>query len=53
VNAIHAKYPEIKFIANHWQGGYPSTPKRHRGTNILRHAEFFHAQLHAFRQNMT
>ncbi len=27
VNAIHAKYPEIKFIANHWQGGYPSTPK--------------------------
>jgi alpha-L-arabinofuranosidase len=27
VNAIHAKYPEIKFIANYWQGGYPSTPK--------------------------
>jgi alpha-L-arabinofuranosidase len=27
VNAIHAKYPEIKFIANHWQGGYPSAPK--------------------------
>jgi alpha-L-arabinofuranosidase len=27
VNAIHAKYPEIKFVANHWQGGYPSTPK--------------------------
>jgi len=27
VNAIHAKYPEIQFIANHWQGGYPSTPK--------------------------
>jgi alpha-L-arabinofuranosidase len=26
VNAIHAKYPEINFIANHWQGGYPSTP---------------------------
>ena len=27
VNAIHAKYPEIKFIANEWQGGHPSTPK--------------------------
>jgi alpha-L-arabinofuranosidase len=27
VNAIHAKYPEIKFVANHWQGGYPSAPK--------------------------
>jgi alpha-L-arabinofuranosidase len=27
VNAIHARYPEIKFIANHWQGGYPSTPQ--------------------------
>jgi len=27
VNAIHAKYPEVKFIANHWQGGYPSSPK--------------------------
>jgi alpha-L-arabinofuranosidase len=27
VNAIHAKYPEIQFVANHWQGGYPSTPK--------------------------
>jgi alpha-L-arabinofuranosidase len=26
VNAIHARYPEIKFIANHWQGGYPSSP---------------------------
>jgi alpha-L-arabinofuranosidase len=26
VNAIHAKHPEIKFIANHWQGGYPSSP---------------------------
>jgi alpha-L-arabinofuranosidase len=27
VNAIHAKYPEIVFVANHWQGGYPSSPK--------------------------
>ncbi|HEX7568927.1 MAG TPA: alpha-L-arabinofuranosidase C-terminal domain-containing protein, partial [Verrucomicrobiae bacterium] len=27
VNAIHAKYPEIKFVANQWLGGYPSTPK--------------------------
>jgi alpha-L-arabinofuranosidase len=27
VNAIHAKYPEIKFVANHWQGGYPKEPK--------------------------
>jgi alpha-L-arabinofuranosidase len=27
VNAIHAKYPEIKFIANNWAGGYPKTPK--------------------------
>ena len=27
VNAIHAKHPEIQFVANHWQGGYPSTPK--------------------------
>jgi alpha-L-arabinofuranosidase len=26
VNAIHAKYPEIKFVANHWQGGYPKIP---------------------------
>ena len=27
VNAIHAKYPEIKFIANEWAGGHPSSPK--------------------------
>ena len=27
VNAIHAKYPEIKFVANHWAGGYPKEPK--------------------------
>jgi alpha-L-arabinofuranosidase len=27
VNAIHAKYPEIKFVVDRWQGGYPSTPK--------------------------
>lgn len=27
VNAIHAKYPEIKFVANNWAGGYPKTPK--------------------------
>ena len=27
VNAIHAKYPEIQFVANHWQGGYPKEPK--------------------------
>ncbi len=27
VNAIHAKYPEIKFVANNWAGGYPRAPK--------------------------
>ena len=27
VNAIHAKYPEIKFIANEWQGGHPTAPQ--------------------------
>lgn len=27
VNAIRAKYPEIKFVANNWAGGYPSDPK--------------------------
>ena len=27
VKAVHAKYPEIKFVANHWQGGYPAEPK--------------------------
>jgi len=27
VNAIHAKYPGIKFVADNWLGGYPSTPK--------------------------
>jgi len=27
VEAIHARYPEIQFIANHWQGGYPSAPR--------------------------
>ena len=27
VNAIHAKYPDVKFIANNWAGGYPKTPK--------------------------
>ena len=27
VNAIHAKYPEIQYVADHWQGSYPSTPK--------------------------
>ena len=27
VNAIHAKHPEIKFVANNWAGGYPSSPK--------------------------
>jgi alpha-L-arabinofuranosidase len=26
VNAIHAKYPEIVFIANEWQGGHPHSP---------------------------
>lgn len=25
--AIKAKYPDVKLIANHWQGGYPSEPK--------------------------
>ncbi|HEX7651871.1 MAG TPA: alpha-L-arabinofuranosidase C-terminal domain-containing protein [Verrucomicrobiae bacterium] len=27
VNAIHARYPEIKFIANNWLNGYPTSPK--------------------------
>ena len=27
VKAIRAKHPEIKLVANHWQGGYPSKPK--------------------------
>ncbi len=27
VNAIRAKHPEIQFVANHWQGGYPSSPQ--------------------------
>ena len=27
VNAIHAKYPEIQFVANHWGGSYPKEPK--------------------------
>lgn len=26
VNAIHAKYPEIQFIANEWAGGHPKSP---------------------------
>jgi alpha-L-arabinofuranosidase len=26
VQAIHAKYPYIQFIANHWAGGYPHSP---------------------------
>jgi alpha-L-arabinofuranosidase len=26
VNAIHAKYPEIKLIANEWAGGHPHDP---------------------------
>ena len=26
VKAIRAKYPEIKFLANHWMGGYPKAP---------------------------
>ncbi len=26
VKAIHDKYPDIQFVANHWQGGYPKTP---------------------------
>ena len=25
--AIHAKYPEIQFIANHWKGSYPKEPR--------------------------
>ena len=25
--AIHAKYPQIQFIANHWKGGYPKEPR--------------------------
>ena len=24
--AIRAKYPDMKLVANHWAGGYPSTP---------------------------
>jgi alpha-L-arabinofuranosidase len=27
VNAIHAKYPEIKLIANEWAGSHPNNPK--------------------------
>ncbi|MFM2293699.1 MAG: hypothetical protein RLZZ350_112, partial [Verrucomicrobiota bacterium] len=27
VKAIHAKYPEIQFVANHWKGGYPKEPR--------------------------
>jgi alpha-L-arabinofuranosidase len=27
VNAIHAKYPEVQFVADHWQGGYPKEPR--------------------------
>ncbi len=27
VNAIHAKYPEIKFVADNWGGGFPANPK--------------------------
>ena len=27
VNAIYAKYPEIKLIANEWAGGHPDNPK--------------------------
>jgi len=27
VNAIRGKYPEIVFIANHWLGGYPQSPR--------------------------
>jgi len=27
VNAIQAKHPEVKFVANHWLGGYPTAPK--------------------------
>jgi alpha-L-arabinofuranosidase len=26
-NAIHDKYPDIKFIANEWAGGHPQDPK--------------------------
>jgi len=26
VHAIHAKYPYIQFVANHWAGGYPHEP---------------------------
>ncbi len=26
VKAIHEKYPDIQFVANHWQGGYPKSP---------------------------
>jgi alpha-L-arabinofuranosidase len=26
VKAIRAKYPEIILVANHWQGGYPTSP---------------------------
>lgn len=25
--AIRAKYPEVRLIANHWQGGYPKSPR--------------------------
>ncbi len=27
VNAIHARYPEIQFVADQWQGGHPADPK--------------------------
>jgi alpha-L-arabinofuranosidase len=26
-NSIHAKYPDIKLIANEWSGGHPKTPE--------------------------
>lgn len=46
---IKEKHPEMQLIANHWQGGYPSTPRAdivdehfyHSPEWFMRHANYF------------
>ncbi|HEU5068896.1 MAG TPA: alpha-L-arabinofuranosidase C-terminal domain-containing protein [Verrucomicrobiae bacterium] len=49
VKAIKDKHPEMKLVANHWQGGYPTTPKPDLvDEHYYNTPEFFMQQAHRY-----
>lgn len=49
VAAIKAKYPDMILVANHWQGGYPSTPAPEIvDEHYYNTPEFFMQQAHRY-----